>query len=106
MIDNLVTVNCPTCTIVFAMPKQLFDLRQKDGESFYCPSGHKLHYGDNETAKLEKRINDLKEENVYLAETISELRHQVVLQMRRVAGYKGQWMRARAAAIAAKSESK
>lgn len=98
MIDNLVSINCPTCGTLFALSKTVYDLRQKDEESFFCPAGHKIHFGGpTKTESLKIRIELLEIEIANLNETIFYLRNQVTLQMRRAAGYKGQWVRARAA---------
>lgn len=69
---QLVTEECPSCHIVYAIPRSLFDLAQErslaspeETLSVYCPSGHSWHYmGKNEEQRLraeltkQQRAND------------------------------------------------
>jgi hypothetical protein len=38
-----------TCGVLFAVPEKLLDTRRFDGESFYCPNGHRLSFDGNRT---------------------------------------------------------
>lgn len=39
--DTLVVMSCAVCTMQFALPKVLCELRQEDHKPFFCPAGHK-----------------------------------------------------------------
>lgn len=55
----LVTEECITCGVVFAMPKTLKDKLQDDPEKgFYCPNGHSMVYKYNRT---QKELNEVKD---------------------------------------------
>ena len=60
MTDFNFTVCC-VCGIEFGVPKTYDDKRRLDGESFYCPGGHSLSYGEGETEKLRRERNQLKQ---------------------------------------------
>jgi hypothetical protein len=42
--DELVAVMCPNCSVKFAITKDLWGIREKDGKTIWCPNGHKLGY--------------------------------------------------------------
>lgn len=46
---------CCRCGIAFKVPRDYLTNRREDGEDFYCPNGHQLHFGDSELKKT-KRI--------------------------------------------------
>lgn len=41
----------------FGIPRRMEDDRRKDGQSFYCPSGHSNSYGKGENARLKDELN-------------------------------------------------
>lgn len=49
---DFVWVECCECTIHFSIPVAFYNLRKKDGNSFYCPAGHKQHYSETEITLL------------------------------------------------------
>lgn len=81
------TITCcyKECGLSFAVPEEWKKLRQEDHAWFYCPAGHKQHFG-GETAQ-EKRIRELEErekslraENFWLQKDVGierEARQQV-----------------------------
>lgn len=61
--DTLVTKNCGSCGVLFAMPSSLEDDCLKDHrKDWYCPNGHARHYiGETEAdkqARLRKWAED------------------------------------------------
>src|SRR4051812_27741209 len=42
---SLTAMDCPGCSVVFAIPDRLNKERREDGKSFYCPNGHSMVYG-------------------------------------------------------------
>ncbi|OGF05226.1 MAG: hypothetical protein A2W00_04575 [Candidatus Eisenbacteria bacterium RBG_16_71_46] len=57
---EMVIDTCCSCGITFAYPLVLYKQRVKDGDHFFCPNGHSLHYGQGENEKLKKEIAALK----------------------------------------------
>lgn len=55
----MITVTCASCAISFGMDDELHAERKKDGSTFYCPNGHKLHFGDNDVTRLERQVYSL-----------------------------------------------
>jgi DNA-binding XRE family transcriptional regulator len=54
---EMVTENCCTCAMVFAMTSDYQRRRRDDHKSFYCPAGHQQHYtGPNEATKLRTEL--------------------------------------------------
>jgi hypothetical protein len=47
---------CCTCGVVFGMPDHMLRARRKDGDWFYCPSGHKQHFAESEADRLRKQL--------------------------------------------------
>ena len=55
--STYVTETCCNCGIAFAMPKDFYDKRRNDHESFCCPKGHGQYYsGESDKEKLEKQL--------------------------------------------------
>jgi len=53
--QNLVTLTCwarEGCGIQFAVPQRFDQACREHGSTFYCPRGHRLHYGEGEVARL------------------------------------------------------
>lgn len=51
---ELVTEDCCSCGVIFAMPAALNRKLRENGEFFYCPSGHKQHYTETEASRERK----------------------------------------------------
>jgi hypothetical protein len=43
------------------MPKELYDRRKKDGDSFYCPVGHGQHYAESTEDKYKRLLKNAEE---------------------------------------------
>ena len=71
---KLVTLDCPTCGIIFAVPEDYRDRRYKDAQDFYCPNRHTLKYPigitprdlKNQLEAAEQRIAELNSEKTVL----------------------------------------
>jgi hypothetical protein len=48
---------CGTCSVVFAMPKNLYQNRLDKGGTFFCPNGHELLFRETTVAKLQKQLS-------------------------------------------------
>lgn len=53
---NLEVHYCPKCSIAFAAPPRFIEERRKDGQSFYCPSGHTMSFHETELDRLQKKL--------------------------------------------------
>lgn len=53
---DLATLACGTCGIPFAIPASKLESLQADGDWFWCPNGHKIHYSETEEQRLRKRL--------------------------------------------------
>lgn len=61
---KLVPITCCSCHTAFAMAKDLYELRRKDHEYFYCPKGHSQHFtGTSEAEKLQRQL-DIAQQNL------------------------------------------
>jgi hypothetical protein len=45
-------VNCCSCGVIFAMPRELIAKRREDGKDFFCPNGHVLVFRPSEAQRL------------------------------------------------------
>jgi hypothetical protein len=51
---DLDVTDCANCAVQFAVPARLLAERRKDGQTFYCPNGHKLHFAETELDRVKK----------------------------------------------------
>lgn len=90
---TLQTLSCGVCEIPFAMPASMHRLRVRDGEWFWCPNGHKIHYFEDENTKLRKQLEQEQLTAKRRLERNRELAQEVDHQRKRVQGYQGQLAR-------------
>lgn len=55
---EMVIESCIECNVKFAITKEMYNVRQNDGQSFFCPNGHSQYYTRKKT--LEKEMEALK----------------------------------------------
>lgn len=53
---TLVTEECCTCGMVFAMPEHFQKQMRKTKAYFHCPNGHAQHYNQSDADKLRKEL--------------------------------------------------
>ena len=54
---TLETTSCGVCGVPFAMPEDLLRRAREDSDVwFWCPVGHKLHYSEDEAARLRAQL--------------------------------------------------
>ena len=53
---ELTATGCAKCGVIFALPSAFVISLRQTGESFYCPNGHPLTYGEGETKPLPQVI--------------------------------------------------
>lgn len=64
---TLITHDCPTCGVIFALTEEFEQRRRTSGNCFYCPNGHSLGYEESAADKAIKKAKRLEEENTRLA---------------------------------------
>lgn len=42
---DLYISDCASCGVIFGIPADLEERRRTDHETFYCPNGHRMHFG-------------------------------------------------------------
>lgn len=47
---------CITCGITYGVPQDFNEQRREDGEMFYCPNGHGLHYTEKTSTRLKRDL--------------------------------------------------
>ena len=48
--------SCANCGIVFALPSGFDMVLSQTGQTFYCPNGHSLSYGNGENKKMMNKL--------------------------------------------------
>lgn len=97
---SLTAVDCPSCSIVYAVPDRFDTERREDGHAFFCPNGHQLSYNgeitklraslakaEQDRAWYEKRAQEAIEDEARARRSLTATRGVVTkLQKRAVAG--------------------
>lgn len=91
---KLVTEQCCSCSMVFAMPAEFkaraLAKRGPSGQVFFCPAGHRQWYlGETAEAKLRRENDRLKQNEAYLEQQRQRAADDAEHQRRRANGYKG-----------------
>jgi len=84
---DLTTMCCPTCGVLYALPRRLIDEAHSRGNRelvWYCPNGHELGYndppGESEADRLRRELerarNRAASKSAALDQTKAELRGQ------------------------------
>lgn len=68
--QDMVDVRCAECDILFAIPARFETRRREDGNTFYCPLGHHLHF-KSELDRLRKQVADQTRTNTELAARVA-----------------------------------
>jgi DNA gyrase/topoisomerase IV subunit B len=89
------SMKCVTCSVPIHLDDETYQRRQSDGQTFYCPNGHKQYFGDSEVSKLQKEVKRLAANCDFWEKRSSELHDENYLLHRRINGYKGQLARMR-----------
>jgi hypothetical protein len=93
---QLETTVCGVCHIPFALPADLLHRAHEDKEVwFWCPSGHKLHYAEDENDRLKRQLAMVRDMRDSLSASLTHERDQHQAAKRQAAAYKGQLTRAR-----------
>ncbi len=87
---TLTIISCGECSIHFAIPDNMLTSRKRDGENFWCPSGHKICYGDNENKRLMRERDRAQSNLEYARASRDAARDQASAAERRRAAAQGQ----------------
>lgn len=88
--DNFVSVRCWKCDIVYGMPETFQASRQRDGEGFFCPSGHEAAYKETEADKLRRERDKLTQRLAQKDDEIARQRNMRATAERQAAAARGQ----------------
>jgi hypothetical protein len=87
---KMVTQECCTCHVLFAMTDEMNDERLRDHRSFYCPNGHSQSYtGKSAEQKLREKLTAEQERIVRLNSRLDQERAAAEHERNRANGYKG-----------------
>lgn len=90
---TLEVIHCPNCGTSFGVVEHLLNSLRKNHGSFYCPSGHSMSYGESsqerEIAKLEKQLNQVKEDSSYWQSEANQKARDLQHTERRLSATKG-----------------
>lgn len=93
--QSLTVLNCGVCSIVHAIPKQLYDRCQETGERWYCPNGHYLHFIETEADRQRKKAEQLERRLRSTQDTAARWRANADRERRSAIAYKGHLTRVR-----------
>jgi len=68
---ELTVHTCPSCYVLYAVPKVMTDRKERDGGEWFCPNGHTVVYKETVADKLRRERDLLKQQ---LAEKDDEIR--------------------------------
>lgn len=89
---QLVRTSCADCGIVFGVPQQWQVERSDDGKDFWCPNGHRLHFGGN---TLRERLAAAERARDWANTSAQAARDQAEAERRSHAATKGHLTRTR-----------
>src|SRR5436853_7851950 len=95
---TLVTEECYSCHVLFAMPKELKSdlLKQRATRNFYCPNGHGQRYvGKTREQELAEQVERLERRATQLSAEVDQERLAHALAERRRAAAQGQLTKTR-----------
>ena len=68
-------IECPRCGLVFGISKRRIEVLMETKNTFYCPSGHEMSYGENDMDRLKKKLNQEKQRTEYLRADVERERN-------------------------------
>jgi hypothetical protein len=96
---SLTAMDCPNCSVVFAIPDGFDRERRADGKSFYCPNGHSMSYTESEQEKLRRKLRAAEQSRDWYRDDAQRAQTARMTAERSAAAYKGQTTRLRKRAI-------
>ena len=90
-----VVADCASCGVVFAVTDAFDERRRSDGQTFYCPNGHNLHYGKSDADRERERAEAAERELAFARRQRDSARADRDHERRRAAAARGQVTRIR-----------
>ncbi len=56
--ETFTRLTCCTCGVFFFLSSRFIEVRREDGKNFYCVNGHAQCYGEGETKKLQRQLEE------------------------------------------------
>jgi hypothetical protein len=93
--QRLTVLTCGVCSIVHAIPNQLYDRCQERDEHWYCPNGHYLHFIETEADKQRHRAERAEQDARWARQQRDAARQLAETERRSAIAYKGHLTRIR-----------
>jgi hypothetical protein len=71
---TMVTIDCVSCGMMFAVPEVWERKRRRSHDWFYCPNGHNLHFPQESDVEKQQRLREQAER--VLARREQDLEHE------------------------------
>lgn len=97
---EMVVWTCPSCGILYAIPKAYADDLRTNGGGYHCPNGHWLSWPESEADKLRKKLADAEREREWFKDGEKRARQSLAAAEASRRAYKGQVTQLRKRAIA------
>lgn len=81
-------LTCGVCHVLFGMEAKHHAAVKSDGEWFYCPNGHRIHYYENEEQKLRDQLVRQKARTDQAEADAAQQRNRVALRDRQISARK------------------
>jgi Zn-finger nucleic acid-binding protein len=86
---TLVLEECPTCGIVFGLPRNWLNNSRRRGKSIYCPNGHTFWYGESEEDKLSRALKEAQDKLAARTSHLDRTQAELESMQRRYAAQRG-----------------
>ena len=87
--DTLSILECGSCHISFAIPRDMLRARKEDGRDFWCPNGHQIRYSETDNQKLKRKAEREERWRLEAEAQLTHERDQREAAERSAAAYKG-----------------
>jgi len=74
---EMVMESCCKCGVPFAMTRDFYEARRRDGGSFHCPVGHAQHYTETTESRLRKQLDAAERSAKWKQEDLEHTRTQL-----------------------------
>ena len=69
---QLTDMECGSCGIVYAVPEDWRAEKQRGGDGWYCPNGHRRVYKESDAARYKRLLDEATRTNTNLAQQVRE----------------------------------
>lgn len=90
---------CPSCGVLYGLPKAFADRLRENGGHYFCPNGHRLSWKVTEADKLRAALKDAERDREWYKDAEKREREGRQAAERSASAYKGQTTRLRKRAI-------